>query len=216
LDEEEVEEEQPTEGGNGSNRNFLLALGILGGIFILLIIALTVLFLSRPRNRTTADINATNAVIMTANAATASAATEVALTQSAPTLTPTVTITPLPSATALLAIASPTATVGKGDVTTATVSAATSAAQTAAATDRNAATVAALLTQQAPTFVVQTQAAQGVKTNTPAVVIGKGTATVLPTTGFADEVGLPGLFGLALGLVVLIVVVRRLRLQPSR
>ncbi|RPJ50306.1 MAG: LPXTG cell wall anchor domain-containing protein, partial [Chloroflexi bacterium] len=42
-----------------------------------------------------------------------------------------------------------------------------------------------------------------------------GTATALPSTGFAEDIGLPGLFGLALGLVLVIVLVRRLRLSPN-
>lgn len=40
-----------------------------------------------------------------------------------------------------------------------------------------------------------------------------GTAGVLPNTGFADEVGLPGLISLSLVLVVVIFLVRRLRMS---
>ena len=64
---------------------------------------------------------------------------------------------------------------------------------------------------------VKTQIAQGTKvgvggypgptTGTPQV-----TPTGLPTTGFVDEVGLPGLFGLAAVLLVVIVLARRARL----
>ncbi len=60
--------------------------------------------------------------------------------------------------------------------------------------DSRTATVAALLTQAA--------ASQG--TMTP-------TASGLPQTGFADEVGVPGLLGLALVLIVVIFLARRLR-----
>lgn len=37
------------------------------------------------------------------------------------------------------------------------------------------------------------------------------TPTALPETGFAEDIGLPGLFGMAVGLVVLVIAVRRIR-----
>jgi len=42
------------------------------------------------------------------------------------------------------------------------------------------------------------------------------TSTALPNTGFADDVGIPGMFALALGLVIVIFLVRRLRAAPTR
>ena len=42
------------------------------------------------------------------------------------------------------------------------------------------------------------------------------TSTALPNTGFADEVGIPGLLITALAFVVLIFLVRRLRAAPAR
>ena len=42
------------------------------------------------------------------------------------------------------------------------------------------------------------------------------TSTALPNTGFADEVGLPGMFAAALALVAVIFLVRRLRAAPVR
>ena len=42
------------------------------------------------------------------------------------------------------------------------------------------------------------------------------TSTALPNTGFADEVGIPGMFAMALALVALIFLVRRLRAVPAR
>lgn len=62
--------------------------------------------------------------------------------------------------------------------------------------DPRTATVAALLTQAA---VFQ-------QTANPSV-----TTTALPTTGFADQVGVPGLIGLAIVLLVVIFLSRRLR-----
>ncbi len=236
-DYEEVEEapveEVEQENGNGNGRNFWLALGILGGIFVLLVIALIFVINSRPRGTgvTGVDIDATNAVIMTANAATANAATQAAAFLLTPSATPTATQTLLPTATSVLAIATASPTIDDKD----TFATETAIAEGTAGTGigRNTATVAALLTQQAPTFVAQTQLAGGRATNTPAGLlltaqantvvvqtqaaggIATNTPGALPTAGFADEVGLPGLFGMALGLVLLIVLVRRLRLTTS-
>jgi len=42
------------------------------------------------------------------------------------------------------------------------------------------------------------------------------TSTALPNTGFADDVGLPGMFALALALIIVIFLVRRLRATPVR
>ena len=42
------------------------------------------------------------------------------------------------------------------------------------------------------------------------------TSTALPNTGFADDVGIPGMFALALALVIVIFFVRRLRATPAR
>jgi len=41
------------------------------------------------------------------------------------------------------------------------------------------------------------------------------TSTALPNTGFADDVGLPGMFIMAIALVVVIFLVRRLRAAPA-
>jgi hypothetical protein len=42
------------------------------------------------------------------------------------------------------------------------------------------------------------------------------TSTALPNTGFADDVGIPGMFVLALSLVMVIFFVRRLRSAPTK
>jgi len=59
-----------------------------------------------------------------------------------------------------------------------------------------------------------TQIAQTAVTSTTLTVIA--TSTALPNTGFADDVGLPGMFVLALAFVILIFLVRRLRAAPAR
>jgi hypothetical protein len=66
--------------------------------------------------------------------------------------------------------------------------------------DPRTATVSALLTQAA--------AAKQTGTAPP-------TATGLPTTGFAEDIGLPSLLGLALVFIIVIFLVRRLRASPS-
>lgn len=205
LDEEmedEVVEEEEGEGAAAApsgNRNFLLALGILGGIFLLLIIGLAVLYFTRPRTSPeAANIDATNQVIYIANTQTAGAATQSAillLTPSA-TLTPTQTqVPPTATNTRVVAQASATATLAPGAAALITV---TPNMQT------RTATLGAVLTQNV----------QQTLTRTAAIRLTQ-TATALPSTGFAEDVGLPGLFGLAVGLVLLIVLVRRLRLNTS-
>jgi hypothetical protein len=58
-----------------------------------------------------------------------------------------------------------------------------------------------------------TQIAQVATITTQTVI---ATSTALPNTGFADYVGLPGMFALALVLVAVIFLVRRLRAVPTR
>jgi hypothetical protein len=197
VESEAVEQEEGAAPAN--NRNFLMALGILGGIFLLLIIGLAVLYLTRPRTSPdTANIDATNQAIYIANTQTAGAATQAAnllLTPSA-TLTPTVTQVP-PTATNTRVVAQPSATdtLAPGAAALITV---TPNIQT------RTATLGAVLTQNAKQTLTRTAAIRLTLT-----------ATALPTTGFAEDVGLPGLFGLAVGLVLLIVLVRRLRLTSQ-
>lgn len=76
----------------------------------------------------------------------------------------------------------------------------TPAAASASTTDPQTATVAAAYTQAA--------AAQLTITFLPS-------ATALPDTGFADDVGAPGLVVMAVALVVVILLARRLRASPN-
>ena len=186
------------------NRNFMMALGILGGIFLLLVIALAVVALTRPRQPAAPGVNiaATNAVISTTS--------------------PTVTRTSV-------LVATNTAVGGTGGTPLGGSAAggALTPTVTGAAVgqiDTRTATVAALLTQRAQTLVAGTQVKLGTVTNTPVKAIsgtpgagtpGVGTPTKLPDTGFAEDIGLPGLFGMAFGMLALIVVVRRLRISTQ-
>ncbi len=195
---------EETEGGaapsNGNNRNFLLALGVLGGIFVIAIIALVLLILNRrPGTTAAANISATNQAILLANTQTAGAATQAAGILLTPSITPLATETPIPltpTNTQVLALATATSTplAGQsGQLLTVTPNLQT-----------RTATIGALLTQSAQQTLTRTAAARLT-----------GTATKLPSTGFAEDVGLPGLFGLSIGLVVVIVLVRRLRFSTG-
>ncbi len=182
---EELEEESgsaPSSRPPG-NRNFLVAVGLLGVIFLLALVALiayAVLFLPgqrAARQEQAALINAQNTA--TAMAATQQAATEFAL------MTPSVT--PLPSPTAVVVFATETPEPEATD---------TPEVEAILAAEMNARTqtVAALLTQAAA---------------------GGATATALPSAGFVDDLGVPGLVGLSLLLIAVIFLVRRLRLSTN-
>jgi hypothetical protein len=71
------------------------------------------------------------------------------------------------------------------------------------------ATVGAAFTQ-----IAQVAATTTITTQTTGTVIA--TSTALPNTGFADDVGLPGMFALAIALVIVIFLVRRLRAAPAK
>jgi cytoskeletal protein RodZ len=68
------------------------------------------------------------------------------------------------------------------------------------------ATVGAAFTQIAGAATASTQTTQTVI----------ATSTALPNTGFADDIGLPGMFAFALAFVIVIFLVRRLRAVPAR
>lgn len=189
-------EESPPPGGRrrGGNRTFMLAISVLGAIFLISLIALILYALvllparSAARQEQAAQINAQNT-------ATSYAATEIAFAeqlQLTPSETPLPTVTLQPSSTPVVVFGAetPSPEIGLGEP--------------AMAADLSArtATVAALLTQ----------AAQGQGT---VAATSHAAATALPSSGFADEVGLPGLAGLAAILLVLIFFARRLRLSSN-
>ncbi len=182
---EAVEEKKP------SNRNFLIAIGIIGGIFVLAVIALVVVATVILPGRQ-ARLAEQNQAQLAANTATAQFATDqVAAEKAAALLTPTVT--PQPANTE----APPTAT---NTPVVAPQSTHTPTATSSPATDSQKMTLAAQ----------QTALAAG---NTTVTVVA--TSTALPNTGFADEVGLPGLLGVGLAMLVIIFLARRLRTNPT-
>jgi LPXTG-motif cell wall-anchored protein len=203
--ENEPASEQEEAAPPSNNRNFILSLGIIGGVFVLILIGLFAYWLSSrgQGGSESADISATNQVIMTANAETAMAATQIAGIPLTPSVTPTASNTPVPptaTKTQVVALPSSTSTpkTGTSGGSGGGLPTVTPNQQTRTATLR------AALTQNAQQ--TQTQAASAKMT---------GTATALPKTGFAEDVGLPGLLGLAVGLVLVIILVRRLRLSPN-
>jgi LPXTG-motif cell wall-anchored protein len=175
------EEEKP------GNRNFLIALGILGGIFLLIAAALVIVVLFVLPGRNAAKNEQTTAQLA-ANTATAQFVTDEAM-KAILQLTPSAT--QQPSNTPVQPTATYTPVVAPISSATPTVT---------SVTDSQKATLSAQ----------QTQLASGKFTST---VIA--TSTALPNTGFADEVGLPGLLGLAIGLILIIFLARRLRSRTA-
>ncbi|MFN7035424.1 MAG: hypothetical protein ACK4SN_03580 [Bellilinea sp.] len=189
-------EEPPLEEEEGepkSNKTFWLVVGVIASVFVLAVVVI-IIFVIANRNRAgeytqqAAQINAQNTAI--AQQATDIFVQEIRrMTEKAvmpPTWTPTVVVVIATSTP------QPTATSGvlaEGD----------SAARTA--------TVAAFLTS----------VAQGSPTVPPTLGAGTlaPTSTALPDTGFMDEVGLPGMFGVGLALILVVLIVRRLRLSTS-
>jgi hypothetical protein len=163
-----------------SNRTFLIAAGILGGIVLLSLACLAgYVLLIRPQ---AVGAQQTQSAIETQNSGTISdalTATAVAFDLSQ---TPQATETLFPTDTPVVAQPSATNTL-----------------EFTLTPDPATATVGAGLTQ----------VAASTSTNL-------ATSTALPSSGFADDVGLPGLVIAAMVLVAIIFLVRRLRVAPTR
>ncbi len=175
----------PEESNN--NRTFIIAVGILGGIIFISLACLVGVYLFGQRSRNTA---AQLALANTNATATAASFINEALTATSQTLLSLPTTTSTPEATSVVNLA------------TATVSTNTPLAPAVGGLDStsvaNTATIGAAYTQAAAAQLT--------------VVV---TTTALPTTGFADEVGLPGLVVMALAFVIVILLARRLRTAPT-
>ncbi|MBU4224914.1 MAG: hypothetical protein KKC71_03735 [Chloroflexi bacterium] len=178
-----------------NNRTFIIAAGILAGVVFLSIAcmaAYALIILPRQKAATAAQeatIQAQNlqvAQAMTQTAA-ASAAQEATIQAQTAQVAQAMTQTANVPARTPTAILSPTPVLAVLNSPTAII-------------DPLVATNAA----------IQTQTAQALKTPTV-------TATAaMPQTGFADEVGLPGLVILAVALVAVILLARRLRASPAK
>ncbi len=178
-------EAQPPEESN-NNRTFMVAVGILGGIILISVACLVGVYLFG-RNRI--NTGTQQAQVSANSTATAAAFINQALTATFEGLVslPTTTSTPVP---------------------TSVVKAVTATSTT---DPTQAGPVGAVGTSSAATATVGaalTQAAAAQLTVVP-------TTTALPTTGFADEFGLPGLVVMALAFVIVILLARRLRVSPA-
>jgi len=187
--------EQPSEEAplpeESSNRTFLIIAAALGGIALIALVCIAIYALvlwPRARNeqearRATLEAQNTEVAVIIARTSTSAAETEIA---AAFTATPTrTTLPPTASATP-----SPTPVVAV-DITS--PQAPTLSSEMATATALHS-TLQANATLYAATLTA--------KPLQP---------TAIPTTGFADEVGLPAMLGLAVLLVVVIFLARRLR-----
>src|SRR3989304_717318 len=180
--------------GESENLTFVVAAAGLGGLIVLSLICLGLYVLVlAPRQRQAAIEAPTQIALqntLTAEALTATAAAELA------TPTPEPSGTPVPTATQT---APPTQVV-------------------VLPTDTPSPTPFTTLPTLAPgtvtAAVAQTQTQQAIAGGTATVTLTP-TATALPVTGFADEVGLPGLLVMAGGLLAIIFLSRRLRTSPA-
>jgi hypothetical protein len=187
LDELDVDEGLLAE--ESSNRMFLIIAGVLGGIALLALICIAVYALVLlPQSRSAqaeqkATVDAQNTEVASIIAETSTAA---ALRAIEAAYTPTPTETSIP--------ASPTFTTTPTSVVAmpSTGEAGTLSPQMATATALHATLTANALLYEA-TLTARPQ------------------ATAIPDTGFADDVGLPALMGLAGLLIVIIFLARRLR-----
>jgi hypothetical protein len=192
------------------NRVFIAAISIIGLIFVIALAILVYTLLNRGTDQA-AQVRDQAAQIIAKNTEVAAVATmeqqrmnqamqtQDALSKITPTLTKTNT-PPAVTSTSVLAIATAT------PQPTATVSA-----------DSATKTAAALATSKAGDTKGYpgpgTPGAPGTPVAGPTLGAGtlQPTATALPNTGFAEDFGLPGLFGLAAVLVAVIFMARRAR-----
>lgn len=183
------------------NRTFVAVAAGLGGLIVLSLICLGVYALVlQPRQREAAQSRPTE--IMLTNTAVALGLTETTVAgQVTATPSPEPSNTPAPTATTRPPTNTPEPTqvvVLPTDTPAPTDTPFTTLPTVAPGT----ATAAAQLTQTA----IAVAGGGGTPTNTPVP-----TATALPTTGFGDEAGLPGMAGLAAVLIAVIILSRRLR-----
>lgn len=192
LFEEEVSLDPPSNNGS-SNKPFIIGIGILGAVVvfsILAIIAYVILF----RPKTTTDLQEQAAEIYAQNTAIAFVATQTADVEQKLS-----TQKAAPPTTKVAPTATPNV-----EIVTETVASTTQATSVAGQDPAiRTATVAAFQTQAAAAQA-GTQAPVG--TADP-----QATPTTLPTAGFMDDVGIPALLGTAIGLIIIILLVRKLR-----
>lgn len=223
--EQELGEEKPPE--KNGNRTFLIIAGTLAGIMVIALLCIGGLALFRylPSQRATQNAQATISAQDTAFALSASktAAVPTVTFTRVPTNTPT--NTPRPTNTAVivlvdtstptldLAIATRNALLTQIAATHAitTQAIATTAVPTSAPSatilPTTAPSATAVPSSVATTTTLSTKTVAPMATSTPL----RPTATALPGTGIADDLGVPGLMTAAIVFVLIIFLVRRLR-----
>jgi len=179
--------------GASANQGFILAVSILGGIFLIALIVMAIYVVEvLPRNK------AQQATLTAQQVQTHTATTLVIIP--ATSTKPANTATSLPPTTTL------TKTTVNTPTNTPTVVKPTSTSVVAVATQTPGSLPAGVGPQTATVAALLTQAAEAKLTTTVLP-----TSTALPTTGFAGDIGIPGLLGLTLLLIAVIFLVRRLR-----
>ena len=235
VEQELGEEKPPKRNGNGNgNRTFLIIAGTLGGIMVLALLCIAGLALYRyiPAQRaaqnTTATQSAQDTAVAFASSQTAAVPTATATKRptNTPTNTPTATktrvvvIAPTKSPTLDPAIATRDASLTQTAVhtpgsQTATAEVVATLTATPQATATRTATPQATETATPQATATQTATVQSTAVPTATTIpIGtpsRPTATALPGTGIADELGLPGLITAAFVLVMVVFLMRRLR-----
>jgi hypothetical protein len=191
LDDFDLDTPEEEESSSGSNRTFVM---VAGGLGVLMIIALAFMAIYAlvilPKQRAGGEAAAATSTTIVQQEAAAQALTQTALALAQATDTPKPTNTPTSTA---LAEATEE---GVAEEPLFTASGPTA--------DPRTATVQALLTSAA---AAQTQAASSLNTVTPTSTL----ISALPDAGFLDDAGAPALVGIAILLVLVIMMARRLR-----
>lgn len=187
------EPEGPPPEEESGNRAFWIAAGVLGGIALLSLICIAVYFVVlRPQQQSaqklqkaTVDAQQTEvaSIIIGTSTAAAQAAIEAAYT-------PTASITPIPPTVTATSSPTPVVAVASPGLATET------------ALPPEMATATALYPTLTANAILFAQTLTARPTNA---------TQAIPATGFADEVGLPMMLGLAVLLVAIIFLARRLR-----
>jgi hypothetical protein len=194
FDDNNLDDGQLPEESN-NNRTFLIFAGILGGIILIAVACLGGIFLLNRNNTAQAEAQAV-AATQTAEAAFSGVGPALTATAEA-AIQPTATLEP--TQTSVVNVATVTATLDPNATPESAIAAAGEGTPAAGTPAAATATVGAALTQ----------AAIAQLTIVP-------TTTALPNTGFADEVGIPGLIVMSLAFIIVILMARRLRFNPSR
>jgi LPXTG-motif cell wall-anchored protein len=193
LDLNDELEEEPVPPEESSNRTFLIIAGVLGFIALLALVCIAVyalVLLPRTRNASNSQKATLDAANTQVAEMVASTSTEEALQAIIAAFTNTPTATEIPPT--FTATSSPTPVVAIA-TTAVVLPTDTPNAQTATAMSLFA-TLDANATRLASTFTARPPQ-----------------ATTIPNTGFADDIGLPAMLGLAVLLIAIIFLARRLR-----